>query len=175
MNVFQAPPPDSLPGLSILRNAARGAASGLLISGWNTAGRLAYEVNKFNPIANIANGFWIAFTGHDSYGVPGNGWDAATNFLCAVPLGTVGKMVVGESTIAFKETANLTKSWLGEEAKVITNKAGDNIFISKDGLRKIRFDLKNSQGDLPHIHLEEFINGKWRDAIKGTHRIYPKQ
>lgn len=46
--------------------------------------------------------------------------------------------------------------------------------MSKDGLRKIRFDIKNPHGDAPHIHLEEFINGKWRDAILGTHRIYPK-
>ena len=66
------------------------------------------------------------------------------------------------------------KEWLGEDAKAIRNKAQDDIFMSKDGLRKIRFDIRNSQGDLPHIHLEEFINGKWRDAIPGTHRIYPK-
>lgn len=29
-------------------------------------------------------------------------------------------------------------------------------------------------GDAPHIHLEIFSNGKWKDAIPGSHRIYPK-
>jgi hypothetical protein len=46
--------------------------------------------------------------------------------------------------------------------------------MSKNGLRKMRFDINNPHGDLPHVHLEEFINGKWQDAISGTHRIYPK-
>ncbi len=47
--------------------------------------------------------------------------------------------------------------------------------MSKDGLRKMRFDIKNPHhGDAPHIHLEIFKNGKWKDAIPGTHRIYPK-
>lgn len=70
--------------------------------------------------------------------------------------------------------AKQAKNWLGKDYKVITNKAGDQIFMSKDGLRKIRFDIKNTHGDKPHIHLEEFVNGKWQDAVLGTHRIYPK-
>ena len=51
---------------------------------------------------------------------------------------------------------------------------GDNVFISNDGVRKMRFDINNSQGDRPHIHLEINKNGKWKDAISGNHRIYPK-
>ena len=46
--------------------------------------------------------------------------------------------------------------------------------MSKDGLRKMRFDFNNSQNDLPYVHLEIFRNGRWRDAIPGTHRIYPQ-
>src|SRR5690554_6659551 len=72
------------------------------------------------------------------------------------------------------DVAKHAKSWLGKDYKVITNKAGDNIFMSKDGLRKMRFDIKNPHGDKPHLHLEIFKNGKWRDAIPGNHRIYPK-
>ncbi len=78
----------------------------------------------------------------------------------------------GGSTV--EQAGNFAKSWLGEDATSITNKAGDEIFMSKDGLRKMRFDIKSSQGDLPHVHLEKFVNGKWRDALKGIHRIYPK-
>ena len=50
------------------------------------------------------------------------------------------------------------KNFLGPDYKSITNKSQDSIFISKDGLRKIRFDIKNSHGDRPHIHMEEYKN-----------------
>ncbi len=46
------------------------------------------------------------------------------------------------------------KLWLGKDYKTVTNKAGDNIFMSKAGQRKMRFDTKNPFGDAPHIHLE---------------------
>jgi RHS repeat-associated protein len=85
-----------------------------------------------------------------------------------------GVEVVEQVAGKVDDAASAAKSWLGEEAKVVTNKAGDNIFMSKDGLRKVRFDVKNPHGDMPHVHLEEFVNGKWVDAIPGTHRIYPK-
>ena len=79
------------------------------------------------------------------------------------------------STGLVDDVAKQMRLWLGKNYKSITNKAGDNIFMSSDGLRKIRFDIKNPHGDKPHIHLEVFENGKWKDAIPGTHRIYPKQ
>jgi hypothetical protein len=54
------------------------------------------------------------------------------------------------------------KDWLGKDAKVITNKSGDKVFISSDGTRRIRFDINNtSPHNNPHGHVEEFINGKW--------------
>ena len=71
------------------------------------------------------------------------------------------------------EVGDQAKRWLGQDYRVITNRAGDRIFVSKDGLRKIRFDINNSHGDLPHIHMEAFRNGKWRDAIPDNHRLYP--
>ena len=42
------------------------------------------------------------------------------------------------------KASHYAKKWLGNNYKTITNKAGDHIFISNDGLRKIRFDIKNS-------------------------------
>ncbi len=97
--------------------------------------------------------------------------DAATAYyefmasagMFVAPKGVVGK--VGESA----------KQWLGKDYRVISNKADDIVFMSKDGLRKMRFDINATQGDLPHVHLEILKNGRWRDAIPGTHRIYPKQ
>jgi ribosomal protein S6 len=65
----------------------------------------------------------------------------------------------------------------GGEAPVgeITKYSGDIILISKDGLRKLKFDIKNQHRDGPHLHLRVFRNGKWRDAIKENHRIHSKE
>lgn len=62
--------------------------------------------------------------------------------------------------------------WLGEETKLIRNKAGDPVFISKDGTRRIRFDFLNTHGDKTHMHIEQKIENRWKDATS-THRIYP--
>ncbi len=83
----------------------------------------------------------------------------------------IGKILSSRGLAAAGESA---KRFLGKDYRVVTNKAGDRIFMSKDGLRKIRFDFNATQGDLPHAHLEILKNGRWRDAIPGTHRIYPK-
>jgi hypothetical protein len=71
------------------------------------------------------------------------------------------------------DVAGQVKEYLGENYRTIENKYGDNIFMSENGIRKIRFDINNSHGDLPHFHIENFRNGKWYDALD-THRFYPK-
>jgi len=66
----------------------------------------------------------------------------------------------------------MAKEWLGEGARPIVNDVGDHVFLSKDGLRKLRFDTQNLKGtDVPHAQLEVFRNGKWRDAISGYHHL----
>lgn len=60
--------------------------------------------------------------------------------------------------------------WLGEGTKLIRNNAGDPIFLSKDGLRKVRFDFERPYPhENPHIHFERFLNGGWLEENK----IYP--
>jgi RHS repeat-associated protein len=60
----------------------------------------------------------------------------------------------------------------GKQTKIITNKSGDKIMMTKD--KKIRFDFKNSHGDEPHVHFEKMKNSKWKDAFD-QHRFYPKK
>jgi hypothetical protein len=53
---------------------------------------------------------------------------------------------------------------------LIRNKAGDPVFLSKDGLRKVRFDFnKPSPHESPHLHLEQLIEEEWKEIS----RVYP--
>ncbi len=77
----------------------------------------------------------------------------------------------GEAPNKVSDLAKDMKSWLGEDAKVITNKAGDKIFLSKDGTKRIRFDInKPHPHNSPHGHIEELKNGEW----VGNGQLYPK-
>lgn len=54
---------------------------------------------------------------------------------------------------------------LGKDARVITNQAADNIFLSNDGLIRVRFDINNpSPHANPHVHVEVNVNGKWEKS-----------
>jgi len=74
-----------------------------------------------------------------------------------------------------KNYADDIADWLGEVAPPKKNPAGDPIFISKDGQRKVRWDWNGKGNDIEHIHFEILgKNGKWKDAVNGKHRIYFK-
>ncbi|MBS0620996.1 MAG: RHS repeat protein [Verrucomicrobia bacterium] len=62
--------------------------------------------------------------------------------------------------------------WLGEDTHMIRNRAGDPVFLSKDGCRRFRFDFNNPHGDKVHLHIEKKAGGRWEDA-SANHRIYP--
>ncbi len=59
----------------------------------------------------------------------------------------------------------MVEDYLGEGAKMIENLEKDLIFISKDGRKRVRFDLNNPKPHRnPHGHVEELINGKWQKS-----------
>ncbi|MCF7852745.1 MAG: hypothetical protein K9M07_05855 [Simkaniaceae bacterium] len=71
---------------------------------------------------------------------------------------------------------NITKlekqisNWLGNNTQLIKNKAGDSIFLSSDGMKKIRFDFKRPYPhESPHMHFECFVDGEWKEI----NRVYP--
>lgn len=69
--------------------------------------------------------------------------------------------------VALAETK--IREWIGKDAKLITNSCDDIIILSKDGNKKIRFDINNtSPHHNPHIHIETKVNGRWK-----TNRIWP--
>ncbi len=78
-----------------------------------------------------------------------------------------------ESGAKIAEIVRLEKrisEWLGGGAKFIRNEAGDPVFLSKDGLRCVRFDFnKTKPHNHPHAHIEIKVDGKW---VKSG-QIYP--
>ena len=65
--------------------------------------------------------------------------------------------------------------YLGKGAKIGKNKSGDIILQSKDGLREIRFDFKNTYPHKdPHIHVIEYMIWKNKKKIVANERIFPK-
>lgn len=79
------------------------------------------------------------------------------------------------SSVKIAEVVQLERrisEWLGEGTQCIRNKAGDPVFLSKDGIRRVRFDFNNPHGDVPHMHMEQKLEGSWHDA-SSKHRIYP--
>ena len=72
--------------------------------------------------------------------------------------------------------------FVGEGASYKRNGNDDLFIISKDGKRQVRFDINNpgmkgTTPDSPHMHLLEKKSNDngWKDALKGTHRIYPNE
>ncbi len=78
-----------------------------------------------------------------------------------------------ESGAKIAEVVHLEKqisNWLGEGTQFIRNKAGDPVFLSKDGLRKVRFDFNRpAPHESPHLHLEHLVDGEWKEIS----RVYP--
>ena len=78
-----------------------------------------------------------------------------------------------ENSAKIAEVVQLEKNiseWLGEGAQLLRNKAEDPIFLSKDGLRKVRFDFnKPAPHKSPHMHFEHFVDGTWQELS----RVYP--
>ncbi|MEW6609825.1 MAG: RHS repeat-associated core domain-containing protein, partial [bacterium] len=91
-------------------------------------------------------------------------------------IGKIGAKAIGKNVDVdnIGNVAKKVEKYLGKDYKVITNQKGDKILLSKDGTRRIRFDMKNTHGDRPHVHIEEKIGRHWRDATD-KHRIYPKE
>ena len=71
--------------------------------------------------------------------------------------------------------------WLGPGAKPVQNSGSDLMIQSADKTRTIRFDLKNSHGDAPHINIQTwrprnlFPGDKKMIEVPPNHHIYPKE
>jgi RHS repeat-associated protein len=80
----------------------------------------------------------------------------------------IGKRTSSNKTFQLQEKIS---EWLGKDAKMIKNEAGDLVFLAKDGTRRVRFDfLRPYPHQSPHMHIDECISkGIWRESGQ----IYP--
>lgn len=63
------------------------------------------------------------------------------------------------------QLAEKINEWLGAGTKMVKNKASDPVFLSQDGLKRVRFDFNNpAPHSNPHGHIEKLINGKWNKS-----------
>src|SRR5690606_21187951 len=69
----------------------------------------------------------------------------------------------GEKIEEVVQLKNRISEWLGEGTRLIRNEAGDSIFLSKDGLRRVRFDFNRPYPhNNPHAHVECKIGVGWQ-------------
>ena len=72
------------------------------------------------------------------------------------------QLIRGAVSPAAKAVGNDLIQFLGKNARVITNPAGDTVILSNNGLKRVRFDFNNpSTHANPHSHVEIKVNGKW--------------
>jgi RHS repeat-associated protein len=91
----------------------------------STVTDIAYEINRFNPLAQAVNLGYTIFTGHDSYGVKQTTTGALVNLAATIPVGRIGGgMELGVSLLeqglgstGRTEAANLTEKLAMEEIK----------------------------------------------------------
>ena len=141
-------------------NEARGNAmiqnpNWYTVGNWMTSGTFDMINGAVNPDKPLSFDHWMNSLGTVSlaYG----GYKGVQNIR------TVTKSTaVVYGTSYFDDTVNSLKDWLGKDTKTITNLSGDKIFLSQDGLRRVRFDINRTYPhQSPHTHIEQLVNGHW--------------
>jgi RHS repeat-associated protein len=130
---------------------------------------VTYEINRFNPLAQLYNMYYTANTGYDSYGVKQNNVQAATNLVASLPIGAAGKILsVGEEIFAEGATSFFSyitpkisqqmfrRGWTSNlihevvnnpfTTRVARNRATENLataFFTKEGFYVVKDNLTN--------------------------------
>jgi RHS repeat-associated protein len=89
---------------------------------------------------------------------------------CVVSVVVDGVAAISVSDSVVTSLGNEIKQFLGDGSRMIVNDAGDRIFVSKDGLRRVQFHFNNTSPHAsPHIHIDVNNGNNW---VKK--RYYPK-
>lgn len=93
----------------------------------NPGGDFLYEVNKFNPIAQVANSLSAYATGQDFYGVAMSNADATVNLATVIPIFKLGKVVNVLGSTGRVAAQNLAEELAMQE--IISNPSAGKILI----------------------------------------------
>jgi hypothetical protein len=116
----------------------------------------AYELNRFNPLAQIVNLGYTIFTGHDSYDQKQSIPTALTNLASTIPAGRVASTLNLATDVGLTEIRRGIASTLANPnsmSHIFASKHNLNILISKAGseaniIRRLYLSLGQS-GSLP--------------------------
>jgi RHS repeat-associated protein len=126
-------------------------------AGYGMGSAWIYSLGAIDPAAGV--------TGEGGILARGVGRATAAPKLWTWPLNkaaTAAKTAGSGAVDRVGSAVSRASEWLGPDARAITNGAGDKIFLSKDGLRRIRTDINRPYPhQSPHAHVEELVNGSW--------------
>ncbi len=136
-SIGASPLPTAAPQLpssvATIANPMQAAASGPVAAsgGWfKAASDIAYEINKFNPLAIAVNSVKALFTGTDTYGTPTSAADATFNLATIAPIFKFGQ--VGRSAFNLFRASNRAAKGSGNAFRYVTQ--GEINAIKNTGL-----------------------------------------
>jgi RHS repeat-associated protein len=98
---------------------------------------MVYEINKFNPLANLVDGIYTFSTGHDSYGIPQSNTTATVQIMSVIPIGRVSSVIVNATEdISLMEIRQGIASTLANPnsiAHILASKHNLDFLLSKAG------------------------------------------
>lgn len=125
--------------------------------GHNIVGDIAYEINRFNPLAQVVNLGYTFFTGHDSYGVKQNTPQALVNLAATIPAGRLSSTIVNVTAdIGLAEVRQGIASTFANAnnfSHIMASKHGLDVLLPKAGseanvIRRLYLSLGQT-GSLP--------------------------
>ncbi len=117
-----------------------------------------YQVNQFNPLANVANGISIYATGNDTYGVPQSNTEATTQLIMAIPISKLGNTGTVIAKSLFEEMAMEAVMKNPGIGTVIMQNMGDPRWL---GWSKMEYKVKSAENVNAVIHYV----GLWKDGV----------
>ena len=146
---------------------------------WSSLSRLARRCTEYTSLAHAARLLCAAARHRLSARPSSRDPLGVQNFQILHSLHNQASVRALESGCGLKNDAKISEvvqlekkisEWLGEGTKLIRNEAGDSVFLSKDGMKCVRFDFNYpNPHNSPHAHVEIKVDGKW---IKSG-QIYP--
>lgn len=119
----------------------------------------AYNLNRFNPFANVVNSISTYFTGSDTYGVKQDNYGATAQLIGAIPIYRIPSAIANTTRMATSAYKHSLKYALKVRSRALTDPRFHNFPYSFDDLILATEPIKKSNGYLMY-ELKGSANGK---------------